>query len=103
MSVTITAGHPNCQNDHWSDHPIPVTASGSDALSSGNEVRARNARGREGGEHVLRARGDGVEPRMVVLVVVANFYLFRLASHDLNRALDTILARDPAVQTSKTK
>jgi type IV/VI secretion system ImpK/VasF family protein len=39
----------------------------------------------------------------VVLVVVANFYLFRLASHDLNRALDTILARDPAVQTSKTK
>ena len=39
----------------------------------------------------------------VVLVVVANFYLFRLSSQDLNRALDTILAKDPAVHSSKAK
>lgn len=39
----------------------------------------------------------------VVVVVVANFYLFRLSSRDLNSALDTILARDPTMQTSKAK
>jgi hypothetical protein len=37
-----------------------------------------------------------------MLVVVVNFYIFRLSSQDLNRALDTILARDPAVQTGAT-
>jgi type IV/VI secretion system ImpK/VasF family protein len=34
----------------------------------------------------------------VLLVVVVNFYIFRLSSQDLNRALDAIVARDPAVQ-----
>ena len=36
----------------------------------------------------------------VLLVVAVNFYIFRLSSQDLNRALDAILARDPAVQTA---
>jgi type VI secretion system protein ImpK len=36
----------------------------------------------------------------VLLVGVMNFYLFRLASQELNQALDKILARNPAVQTA---
>ena len=36
----------------------------------------------------------------ILLVGVTNFYLFRLSSQDLNRALDTILAHGPAAQTA---
>jgi type IV/VI secretion system ImpK/VasF family protein len=39
----------------------------------------------------------------VLLVGVTNFYLFRLSSQDINRALDTILARDPAVPAARNK
>jgi hypothetical protein len=43
VSVTITAGQPNCQNDHWSLQPMPGMASGIDADSTGNFVAFLNA------------------------------------------------------------